>query len=366
MSGAELWARALQSAPCSSDPMSSDAAAAVRAAEAVDHALSGSLSSMGVFALLYPLDVARTRQQARRANGSPGDGGNPGVPSGVVASISSIFEREGVQGLYAGLSANIISIGASQALYFFFYEIIKNVVVGTVNTRRRRRQQVITSRTTLVQDLLIAFVSGIINATLTCPLWVAATRLKLASRQRRHTSGATTKTTADTDDENKCGKDKPTFAGSLAEVIRSGDAWKGLGPSLLLCSNPALQYGIYEQLKQRLLSAWARRRPGRVAGDVLNPVPAFLIGALAKTVATIFTYPLQLVQTRTREKGFSGGMWEAFRSLIAESGLEMAPYFRGMNSKLTMTVLNASLMFMTKEWILLMVLRLKGMWRGPT
>ena len=47
--------------------------------------------------------------------------------------------------------------------------------------------------------------------------------------------------------------------------------------------------------------------------------------------------------------------------LIDESGLEMAPYFRGMNSKLTMTILNASLMFMSKEWILLMVLRVKGL-----
>ena len=279
----------------------------------MDHALSGSLSSMGVFALLYPLDVARTRQQARRTDGSPGDGGNAGVPNGVVASLLSIFEREGVQGLYAGLSANIISIGVSQALYFFSYETIKDVVVGAVNARRRRRQQADTSRTTLVQDLLIAFVAGIINAAVTCPLWVAATRLKLVSRQRQHTSQTLIKTTADIEDDDG-GNDEPTFARSLAKVIRSGDAWKGLGPSLLLCSNPALQYGIYEQLKQRVLFVWARRRPGRVAGDVLNPVPAFIIGALAKTIATIFTYPLQLVQTRTREKGFSGGMWEAFQA----------------------------------------------------
>ena len=103
--------------------MSSDAAAAVRAAEAVDHALSGSLSSMGVFALLYPLDVARTRQQARRTDGSPGDGGNAGVPNGVVASLLSIFEREGVQGLRRA-SANI-SIGVSQALYFFSYRPLR-------------------------------------------------------------------------------------------------------------------------------------------------------------------------------------------------------------------------------------------------
>ena len=68
--------------------MSSDAAAAVRAAEAVDHALSGSLSSMGVFALLYPLDVARTRQQARSMNEPTSNGVK--IPAGVVDSLLGI------------------------------------------------------------------------------------------------------------------------------------------------------------------------------------------------------------------------------------------------------------------------------------
>lgn len=327
-------------------------------AEPVDHALSGSVSSMAVFALLYPLDVARTRQQARcSTDDSTGDKRSS---TGVVA----IFEHEGVHGLYAGLSANIVSIGVSQALYFFFYEMIKDIVVAATNRRRRRRRLTATTRTTLLQDLFIAFVSGMINATVTCPMWVAATRLKLASLKQRRRGLRSHKESGEEDSTDTGGDNGPTFARSLVDVVRSGDAWKGLGPSLILCSNPALQYGIYEQLKQQLLFAWAKRRPGRVAGEVLNPVPAFVIGAIAKTVATIFTYPLQLVQTRTREEGFQGGMWEAFRALIAESGMQIAPYFRGMNSKLIMTVLNASLMFMTKEWMLWMVMKGK-MLIGP-
>ena len=76
----------------------------------VDYAVAGSLSSMVVFAALYPLDVARTRQQSAGSL----------KPTGIVESISNIYEQEGVQGLYAGISANLISIGTSQCLYFFF------------------------------------------------------------------------------------------------------------------------------------------------------------------------------------------------------------------------------------------------------
>jgi len=298
----------------------------------VDYAVAGSLSSMVVFAALYPLDVARTRQQSAGSI----------TPTGIVESISNIYVQEGVKGLYAGISANLISIGTSQCLYFFFYELIKDAAVTLSGNTIRS--------TSLGLDLLVAFVAGAINATVTCPMWVAATRLKMAKRVRSRQQ-----------DVEKDEKDllEPTFARALVEVVGSGDAWKGLAPSLILCTNPALQYGIYEQLKGRLLRSWAARSPGRTAGVILNPMPAFVIGAIAKAIATVFTYPLQVVQTQTREKGFQGGMWGAFVSLTRRHGWTISAYFRGMNSKLLMTVLNASLMFALKETVLLSLLKTK-------
>lgn len=64
--------------------------------------------------------------------------------------------------------------------------------------------------------------------------------------------------------------------------------WNGTLPSLLLVCNPALQMAVYESIKRRL------------AGMELGTVSYFLIGAVAKAVATVLTYPLQLVQTRLR------------------------------------------------------------------
>ena len=312
-------------------------------AQPVDHAVAGSLSSMVVFAALYPLDVARTRQQV---SGSQ-------VPTGVLESLQLIYQDEGIQGLYAGITANLISIGTSQCLYFFFYELIKD----TIESARPKQG----GKTSLTQDLLVAFIAGTINAAVTCPMWVAATRLKLAKSNTAvpTTPGTATSGGSSSSSSNSNSNTTPTFARALVEVVGSGDAWMGLFPSLILCTNPALQYGIYEQLKGRVLRRWARRAPGRSVGVILNPVPAFIIGAIAKAIATFFTYPLQLVQTRTREKGFQGGMWEAGCALVQQARWSIPLYFRGMHSKLIMTVLNASLMFMLKESVLLSVLKFK-------
>lgn len=64
--------------------------------------------------------------------------------------------------------------------------------------------------------------------------------------------------------------------------------WGGTVASLILVSNPAIKFTIYEYLK-RLNGA-----------PQMSPSMAFLIGALASAIATIVTYPVQLVQTKAR------------------------------------------------------------------
>lgn len=63
-------------------------------------------------------------------------------------------------------------------------------------------------------------------------------------------------------------------------------------PSLMLVMNPAIQFMTYEAVKRKVLASLHGVQP-----------PAwtfFVIGAIAKAVATILTYPLQLVQTKLR------------------------------------------------------------------
>jgi len=63
-------------------------------------------------------------------------------------------------------------------------------------------------------------------------------------------------------------------------------------PSLMLVVNPAIQFMTYESIKRRVIASLDGAQP-----------PAwifFIMGAIAKTIATWITYPLQLVQTKLR------------------------------------------------------------------
>lgn len=68
--------------------------------------------------------------------------------------------------------------------------------------------------------------------------------------------------------------------------------WSGTLPSLLLVINPALQFMTYESIKRRLKL--------RYGDKDISAFVYFLVGAVSKTVATVLTYPLQIVQTKLR------------------------------------------------------------------
>jgi len=68
--------------------------------------------------------------------------------------------------------------------------------------------------------------------------------------------------------------------------------WSSTLPSLVLVSNPAIQFMVYELLKreaQRLLKTKS------LSGTVV-----FILGAISKSISTVVTYPLQVVQSKQR------------------------------------------------------------------
>jgi adenine nucleotide transporter 17 len=82
---------------------------------------------------------------------------------------------------------------------------------------------------------------------------------------------------------------KDTLAMTLQILKEEGISglWKGLNASLILCINPAITYGVFEKLKsivlrdKKTLSAW----------------DAFVVGALAKALATIITCKQSMAQS---------------------------------------------------------------------
>lgn len=78
----------------------------------------------------------------------------------------------------------------------------------------------------------------------------------------------------------------------------------------------------------------------------------FLFGAISKAIATILTFPYQVIRTNIqleKDKQFK----EIFSLIYKKNGIP--GYFRGLTPKLTQTVINSAVMLMIYEKILLMV-----------
>ena len=125
--------------------------------------------------------------------------------------------------------------------------------------------------------------------------------------------------------------------------------WKGLTPALLLCTNPSINYSVFDMTKNRIL---ARRHGSR---STLTMPEAFLVGLFAKFVATIATYPLiraKVILMVTSEKSLVASLCRSYR----EEGL--CGLYRGCDWQLVHTLLKSALMMMVREKITLSTQRL--------
>lgn len=212
-----------------------------------------------------------------------------------------LANEEGFDSLYRGLAPVLQSLSISNFVYFYAFHALRRT----------------SSSSSAMKDLMFGIAAGSINVILTSPLWVVNTRMKLDKNSYK------------------------SLLGGLMELARKEGAkglWSGTIPSLLLVSNPAIQFMVYESLKRNLMSKGA-----------FDTYTAFLAAALAKAVATTLTYPLQLVQSRLRAG-------TSMKPLLKDVKSNPAIMFRGLEAKLLQTVLTAALMFLIYEKLVRLVL----------
>jgi adenine nucleotide transporter 17 len=116
--------------------------------------------------------------------------------------------------------------------------------------------------------------------------------------------------------------------------------WKGLSSSLILVSNPIIQFVIYEQLKKTLSIdknlAW-------------HDLIIFLIGALSKMISTLCTYPITVIRTKQHISVQKSKWSKIVKNIIKNEGVK--GLFKGIEPKLVQTVLNSALLLMLFERI---------------
>lgn len=311
------------------------------------HGLAGAVASALSMVLLYPLDQARVIQQTQ-STASAAPPAPPGLLGHTANTLLQLLRQEGPSGLYRGVLGTLQTVGVSYFVYFFLYNRCK-VLFARMQASHGRLAWL--NHSSLV-DLCASTAGGVLNVLLTCPLWVAAMRLKFQQQGNDTTS--------------------PTSLWKQLLIISQtegvGALWRGTGSSLILVSNPILQFTVYDALKRaRLrLPLSVRRLSGAAAANTLGPVEAALIGGAAKTLATVATYPLQVAQTLQRAAPAEDGDTVAAAAGTLSVLVRLAQVrgvhalFSGIESKLLQTVLNAALMFMFYERILAACLFLKA------
>ena len=267
-------------------------------------ALAGAIGGLAGAVTFYPLDTIKTRIQAevdvegqRRKT--------------WMEVFNDLVENEGPWALFAGVGAKGAHSMASSFLYFLAFSSLRRRVEA-----RSGRQIGVTT------NLAIAMLAGCCNVLVTEPLDTLSTRRQICGAdddggRRSGSSARLAKTFFGAARAAGAGEDGKgavsaapleTFADLVASAVDraalAAHEWarlySGVGASLLLTVNPAIQHTCFEQARRRVIGGLRRRAARRNGGVVsgakkiaeLSVSDAFVLGAASKAVATFITYPL--------------------------------------------------------------------------
>ncbi|KAK5616201.1 hypothetical protein CRENBAI_015674 [Crenichthys baileyi] len=299
--------------------------------ETLVHAVAGAMGSVTAMTVFFPLDTAKSRLQVddkRKSQSTP-----------VI--LAEIAKEEGFLALYRGWFPVISSLCCSNFVYFYTFNALKKVAASGPGKPRPGK------------DLLMGMVAGVVNVILTTPMWVVNTRLKLQGVRFRN--------------EDLHQTHYRGIFNAFSQIIADegvGTLWNGTLPSLILVVNPAVQFMIYEAMK---------RKAGK-GGRKISSAKIFLIGAIAKAIATTATYPLQTIQAILRFGQYKGdgkgglmgsisNIFFLFMDRIKKHGF--LGLYKGLEAKLLQTVLTAALMFVVYEKITSATFRVMGLNKKP-
>lgn len=291
-------------------------------------AIAGSTGAVLANALVYPLDIVKTRLQVQVRSSKTG-----GVPvttnsqhyDSTLDAIQKIIADEGISGLYSGLGGSLLGVASTNFAYFYWYSVVRQAYTKWAAT---------TNAPSTPVELSLGAVAGALAQLFTIPVAVITTR------QQTQPKG-----------------DKKGIIETGKEVINSEDGWtglwRGLRASLVLVVNPSITYGAYQRLRELLY-------PGQLA---LKPGQAFLLGALSKALATFATQPLIVAKVGLQSRpppAREGKPFKSFTEVMAYI-IEHEGYlglFKGIGPQLMKGLLVQGFLMMTKERVELLFILL--------
>jgi len=285
---------------------------------------SGGVAGTVAACITNPLEVIKVQLQSSTAVAAAKAGGLLSSPA-ILAK--NILERDGVSGFFRGLPPTLVGIIPARSAYFYAYQRSK-VALGPYLPEG-------SPGNALISGLL----AGIAGNTLTNPIFMVRTRMQLVA-------------------DSAAGQKVYSGYGECISTIYKQEGikgfYKGITASYWGCSEGALQFLMYEQLKKKLITKnnQSRAVQGLPPTDQLSKTTYFCSAAIAKMLAAIATYPHEVARTRIREQAVGGvfkytGMWQSIGLIAKEEGRQ--GLYGGMGVHLMKVVPNSAFMFLTYE-----------------
>jgi len=288
------------------------------------HFLGGGLGAMFGALVTSPLEVVKTRLQAQHHKNQITSRSYLGM--NTLFSVRSLARQEGILSLYRGLGTHLSGVIPARAMHFLVYGSVKTILSQKM------------PRDSWWIPIISAASAGATVVTVTQPIWLVKTRLQL---QTKHAQETMYKSPWD----------------ALMKTINSegiSAIFKGMSASYLGLTETVLQFTIYETMKNKLI-----HRKATIHGHDLSTKPTLsifeflLISSIAKLIASVVTYPHEVIRTRLREqKSIQAvsryrGPLQGLGVIAKEEGIR--GLYGGMGAHLLRVVPNAGILFLTYE-----------------
>lgn len=306
------------------------------------HFVAGGLGGMCGAIFTCPFDVVKTRLQSsvfRDAYKSQVQiSGITSILKGAgthfketVNILESVYKLEGVRALFKGLGPNLVGVIPARSINFFTYGYSKDLLKQFDYFNGPNESSLL--------HLLAGINAGIVTSTATNPIWLVKTRLQLDRATK---------------------KEYKSSIDCIRKIIKNegiAALYKGLSASYLGSAESTLQWVLYEQMKG-LINERSKRlaREGNVRSQVDEAMDWFArsgAAGFAKLIASLITYPHEVVRTRLRQAPMENGkpkykgLVQCFKLVIKEEGL--VSMYGGLTPHLMRTVPNSMIMFGTWE-----------------